>query len=279
MKTLYEYITGIEIPNWIDCHEHLFNKNDILEEWCILPMEYKKIVGFADMVLDEPQNYDHDKMISYYDNYIQNYYDKTRHILLATGLDADTIIDIHRKYPGIIQGFGELKCYNTYSKHDVPYGNLDWIIPVLEYNKDFNLPVYIHWDFINESSVNAFDTILSNYKFPIILCHCGMGYPDGIKGDPKFALHACNELQHKYSHLYFDISYSAAKYFNDNLEDIYILQKNRILFGGDANPSIKKVHGDKAKDYLQKQFDMVGNLYDKCDITKTAECLFFITEH
>jgi hypothetical protein len=86
-------------------------------------------------------------MISLYDEFINKCYNPSKHILLATGENSKDIISIYERYPNIIKGFGELKCYSEDINRKLPYGNLDWIKPVLEYNKDFGFPVYIHYSY------------------------------------------------------------------------------------------------------------------------------------
>lgn len=120
MKTLIEYITDIER---VDGHIHLFDHDGIISNEIVDPS--KKCVCFADISFKYIDKYKGDNMISLYDDFINNYYDPSKHILLATGENAEDIISIYEKYPDKIKGFGELKCYSEYIHGKLPYGNLE----------------------------------------------------------------------------------------------------------------------------------------------------------
>ena len=68
-------------------------------------------------------------MIDLYDEFINKCYDPYKHILLATGENSKDIISIYERYPNIIKGFGELKCYDSYKDIKLPYSDLEWIKP------------------------------------------------------------------------------------------------------------------------------------------------------
>ena len=105
-----------------DGHVHLFNHESIV------PISHTKtIVGFEDIEFRSLDQYTNGQTLEHYDNYIANN-NLDGIILSATGIDTKTIIDTHKKYPDIIRGFGELKCYAE-TKHGIklPYNNLDWV--------------------------------------------------------------------------------------------------------------------------------------------------------
>ena len=100
-------------------------------------------------------------------------------ILLTRPYEARTIEDIktiYEKYPKIIKGFGELKCYNEYKGEKVPYKKISFVRQVCRYSMDNgNLPVYLHWDICDEKDVQKLSKLLRDYPtVPVVLCHCGM---------------------------------------------------------------------------------------------------------
>lgn len=132
-------------------------------------------VDFAKLEL-----YDNESVIKYYDNYINNYYSSNIY-LLATATDSQTMIDLYNKYPNIIKGFGEIKCYSyfnnsiTNKREKLDFGNLKWIYPLCEFNKDLKLPIYIHWINNSDERINELIQCLEKYPtIPFVLCHCGM---------------------------------------------------------------------------------------------------------
>ena len=91
--------------NTIDGHIHLFDKDG-----CIVVPDMN-CVGFCDI---EPKYIDqYQNTIPYYDSFIKNNY-KDSIILLATSVDPSNMIEIHKKWPDIIKGFGEVKCYKEW---------------------------------------------------------------------------------------------------------------------------------------------------------------------
>lgn len=229
MKNLYNYV--IE-KDKIDGHIHLFDHEGIIDQSLIDTS--KKCVCFADISFKYIDKYKGNNMISLYDNFINNYYDPSKHILLATGENAEDIISIYEKYPNIIKGFGELKCYSEYIHGELPYGNIDWIKPVLEYNKDLELPVYIHYNLENIERVVNFTSILKEYDFPIVLCHCGM-HDDC---DNNFIHETIIDLMKTYNNLYVDISYSAVDFYLNNPNKLLEFDNKKVIIGTDINPVI-----------------------------------------
>ena len=233
MKTLSEYIIDNER---VDGHIHLFDHEGIIDNNLIDTS--KRCVCFADISFRYIDKYKGDNMISIYDEFINKCYDPSKHILLATGENAEDIISIYERYPNIIKGFGELKCYNEDINGKLPYGNLDWIKPVLEYNKDLGLPVYIHYNLEDIERVVNFTDLLKEYKFPIVLCHCGMYDDDDCDND---LIHeTLVELMNSYNNLYVDVSYSAVNYYLNNLNKLLEFDNKKVIIGTDINSVIDR---------------------------------------
>ena len=127
MKNLYDSIIQ---DNFIDGHIHLFDHNGIIDSTLIDTS--KRCVCFADIAFRYLDRYKNGEIIKYYEYFINHYYNPTKHILLATGINSDEIIAIHKKYSQYIKGFGELKCYDKWKEGRLPYGNLNWIKPILD---------------------------------------------------------------------------------------------------------------------------------------------------
>ena len=189
-------------------------------------------------------------MIEIYDDFINNYYDPSKHILLATGENAEDIIAIYERYPDKIKGFGELKCYSEYMHGKLPYGNLDWIKPVLDYNRSLGLPVYIHYNLEDLERVICFANLLKEYDFPIVLCHCGM-YDDC---DNDLIHETLVELMKVHNNLYVDISHDATNFYLKNIDKLLKFDNNKVIIGTDINLAIKRVIDDPSKE--------VNEIYD-----------------
>jgi hypothetical protein len=251
MKSLYSIITQAER---IDGHIHLFDHEGIINQSIIDVI--KRCVCFSDISFKYIDKYKGDNMISLYDKFINRYYDPTIHTLLATGENAEDIISIYKKYPDKIKGFGELKCYSEYIHGELPYGNLDWINPVLEYNKDLGLPVYIHYNLEDIERVVNFTSILKKYDFPIILCHCGM-YDDC---DNDLIHETLIELMKTYNNLYVDVSYSAVNYYLNNLNKLLEFDNKKVIIGTDINPVIYR-QMDNPIEHSLKLYDKFYKLH------------------
>lgn len=245
MKSLYSTITQAER---IDGHIHLFDHEGVIDQSLIDTS--KKCVCFADVSFKYIDKYKGNNMIEIYDDFINNYYDPSKHILLATGENAEDIISIYKRYPNIIKGFGELKCYSEDINKKLPYGNLDWIKPVLEYNKDLGLPVYIHYNLEDIERVVNFTSILKKYYFPIVLCHCGM-YDDC---DNDLIHETLVELMKVHNNLYVDISHDATNFYLKNIDKLLKFDNNKVIIGTDINLAIKRVIDDPSKE--------VNEIYD-----------------
>jgi hypothetical protein len=231
MKNLYNYV--IE-KDKIDGHIHLFDHEGIIDNSLIDTS--KKCVCFADISFKYIDKYKGDNMISLYDEFINKCYDPTLHALLATGENAEDIIAVYERYPDKIKGFGELKCYSEYIHGKLPYGNLDWIKPVLDYNKDLGLPVYIHYNLENKDRTEEFNKLLEEYSFPIVLCHCGMY--DGC--DYDYIDDVVKNLIKHHDNLYIDISYSAVDFYLSNPERLFEFDNKRVIIGTDINSVIDR---------------------------------------
>lgn len=234
MQTLSQYITQTRI----DGHIHLFDHSGVIDT-SLINTSYK-CVCFADIAFRYLSKYKGDSIIKYYDDFIHNHYDPQKHILLATGIDAATIIKLYKKYPQFIKGFGELKCYDRWKEGELPYGNLEWIRPVLEFNKALNLPVYIHFNLDSTDHRNEFEDLLKQYSsIPIVLCHAGMVGNKSINDEiHMFVL----ELLKTYNNLYVDLSTLKTRgYYLSNTNKLLQLPVNRVIIGSDINPIAKEV--------------------------------------
>ena len=231
MKTLKTYLTD----NRIDGHIHLFDHSGVLSDKVNLN-HCSKMIGFMDIQFMNLDKYEHDDVIKYYDDYIENYLTNNT-ILLATGKDAETVIDVYKKHPDVIKGFGELKCYPFFHDHlgnryDLPFGNLDWIRPICEFDKDLRLPIYIHWSLYDDACKDALIDLISSYPtIPFVLCHCGMSDDNKPNKDQYDTI---VKLTLRFSNLFVDISYDALKFFIDNPVCLNAIQ-GRYIVGTDLN--------------------------------------------
>ena len=275
METLKNYLTNNN-ECW-DGHIHLFDHSGYID--LSLIDEKYKCVCFADIVFKQLNKYNDNKIISYYDDFINKYYDHSKHTLLATGITSDEIIEIYNKYPNIIKGFGELKCYSEFKYGKLPYADLKWIMPLLEFNKTLKLPVYIHYELIDDKCYKVFEQLLKDYpEIPFVLCHCGM--VDNETNNDKI-YEFIMLLMQKYSNLYFDISYTASKYLLNNTNRLIMmlnLYKNRIICGSDINPIIKGSRfADNSKQYSNNRYSELKKLLKLVDNTAVIKKLFKIT--
>ncbi len=222
MKSLKDIVSN---NNYIDGHIHLFNdwKNVVTDKRC---------VGFADVCFGRPENFTGENMIALYGNYIKNYLNKNT-ILLATGINAETAIDVYMKFPEI-RGFGELKCKDDYHGAHLDKGTLDWVRPVL----DFHLPTYVHYD-INSKRIEELDELLKEYNTtPVVLCHFGMQRGKGgeYAQDSDKVFELVKDELYKRDNLWCDLSWSAGYYFADHKDKLKELPQDRIFVGTDYNP-------------------------------------------
>lgn len=227
MISLSNYIKDIHKFDW-DGHIHLFNSSQSLLD--IYSPKSNYLIGFPDIEYDNIEEYE-GKMIDLYQNYIDNHYENNQ-ILLATAPTSKECIEIYKKFPNIIKGFGELKLYDSYIDKDIPYKKISTAREVCAYSsKVGNLPVYIHYSLTNDKEVKRLDNLLRSYpNTPIILCHCGMD-----KSNKDFAYYSVVDLMKKYSNIWIDISYDALDYFTLTPFKLYNLDLNRIILGTDIN--------------------------------------------
>lgn len=225
-------------PIECDAHTHLFDGSDT--DLSLLLPQSKLTVTFADIKYRDPDAYAEGVLPKAYDNFISRRYQKIKDkvVLLATSSSAEEAISIYEKHKDVIKGFGEFQCYgwSTYWDKRLPYGNLHWIEPVLEYDKDKKLPFYIHYDLVSDKRVNDLERVLKKYpEIPIVLCHCGMDNCTDSYG----ALDAVSRLMDEYQNLWTDISYAALEIFAADRTAINKLAQDRVLLGSDLNPILK----------------------------------------
>lgn len=210
----------------VDAHIHLFNvKNPIKYN-----SNYDKLVGFMDIEYDTKGD-----EVAAYDWFIEKYYDKNKHILLATASSPENVIKIFEKHKNVIKGFGELKLYDKYQDKEVPYKKISILRSVCKLSTDNgNLPVYVHWELTNDRDVKSLENTLKAYpSVPIVLCHCGMNGEND-----EFSMWQCQKLSYMYSNLWLDISYKSLDYFTLNPLKLYNLPMDRMIIGSDLNNKI-----------------------------------------
>lgn len=235
METLYKYIikdfkakTELDDSIW-DGHIHLFNHDTQIQKY-----NFEKCVGFMDIEYDK----ENINVLGSYTNYIENYWDKDKEILLATGVTIEDIKSVYEKYKDIIYGFGELKCYDMYNGEKVPYKKIKFVKDVVKLSdNNGRLPVYVHWEFNNVGDVKKFENVLKTYpNVPIVLCHCGMN-----EYNQEFAYAESIRLQKEHSNLWLDITWDAAFYFAKNyFTQLDKLDRDRIILGTDINNRLLK---------------------------------------
>lgn len=210
--------------NTIDGHRHLFDKDG-----CVPFDNSTKIVGFCDI---EPKYIDSYKStIKYYEDFIKNHYNENI-TLLATSLDEEEMIEMHKKWPDIIKGFGEVKCYKEWKGVELKLDRLSKYWKMFKYAGENNLPVYIHYSLNTEKEVKKFENILKRFPNTIfVLCHCGMD--EWTNND--FCHHTLTNLLYKYKNLIIDISFKAMDYYSDNPLKITQLSLDRVFIGTDEN--------------------------------------------
>lgn len=270
MKTLYTYIIESQNQNtsalsdW-DGHIHLFNhKNPIPKNYT-----FEKCVGFMDLEYDDIDNIN---VLDSYTDYIENHLDKEKEILLATGITFDDIKSVYEKYPDIIKGFGELKCYDSYQGIKVPYKKISFVKNVMSYSsKHGSLPVYVHWELNNSTDVKKIEEVIKTYpSVPIVLCHLGMN-----ENNRDIAFIEAIRLQKQYSNVWLDISWDAAEYLLDNPMRLNNLDLNHVILGTDLN---NKLFGDNhTKEDRKWGLDIFSSLKEYLHINngKNIRRLFF----
>ena len=224
----------------IDGHIHLFNKDKVSKTIESAPLS----VGFIDIEPKFIESYQ--STMSYYDNYISNHYDESKTILLASSTNADEMIEMHKKWPNIIKGFGEIKCYAEWKGKELNLDKLSKYWPVFKYASENDLPIYIHFSLYDINRVKRLTSLLKRYpKVKVVLCHCGM---DEFTEDKEFAFYSVLNLMDRFSNLYTDISYTALDYFSTCPMKLLKFKSDRILTGTDLN----QISEDKKEENVSK---------------------------
>lgn len=273
MNTLYNIIIG-QKDIQIDGHVHLFDFDEnIINK---IDDSFDKIVGFVDI---EPKNLNRYKDVSkMYDNFIHNYYNN-KHILLVSGTSIENIIDTYKKHPNIYKGFGEIKCYDYFKGEKIGLKNIKLIQDVCKFSSSVgNLPVYIHYSLTKNEYVKKLKRVLEKYpNIPIVLCHCGMeesyNYLNNIiqyNNDDIYRIVV--ELMKQYPNLWVDLTYTAARFFVENVFLIYNLDLDRVIIGTDLNPVIF----NKNENLINKYKGYYNILSRYCNNTENISKLFSI---
>lgn len=235
MISLAEYVKGYGL-NEIDGHIHLFNHKETLNN--PYPYPYKLKVGFMDLEFDVDELNVRDS----YKRYINNYY-TDKDILLATSTNIDDIIYLLDTYPEI-KGIGELKCYDKYQDKSLPYKDINFVSDCCQLAKQYNVPIYLHWELNSEEYIKQLKELLQRYNdVTIVLCHCGF---DNDLDEKIF-----NEvigMMSVYNNLWIDISYTALEFFNWNINKLNILDGSRVILGTDFNNKLFGANHNPAKE-------------------------------
>lgn len=229
MNTIYSYIQ--KASELYDAHIHLFDHSGSIFEYVKLPKNITKVVGFMDVDFENLEKYDEDSVIWYYTDFINNHYDKDRMILLATAPSASTMIELYKCFPDIIKGFGEVKCYKEYKGGELPFGNLDWVRELCEFDKDLCLPIYLHWYCYDNQRAEQLEKLISDYpQIPFVLCHAGLS----PKRPYRSQFDIVQKLLVNYTNLFADISYEPMEFFISNSYIMNMLP-NKFIVGSDIN--------------------------------------------
>lgn len=228
-----------------DAHIHLFD--GVESDLSLMIPGSELTVAFADIRYREPESYVNGSTLKAYEKFIKKDYPKVkdRLILLSTASSAEEAISIYNKHKDAIKGFGEFKCYGFYRMGKfngtqetvkLPYGNLDWLEPLFEFDSSKKLPIYIHYSIYDSKRVKKLEDVLERYPdIPFVLCHCGMGN----KRDKNSTLDELSRLMKDHQNLWVDISFAAMDIFVTDRNAIHKLPSDRLLIGSDFNPVIK----------------------------------------
>lgn len=265
MKALYDFL--IDNKEYWDGHFHLFNHKSVNE---FNDNRASKIVGFMDLEYDSINL----KVVDSYQKFIDNNYNKDKHILLATGTNIEEIKSVFEKHKSIIKGFGELKCYDIYKGKKVPYKKISFVKEVCKFSyENGSLPVYLHWELNDEKDIQKLESLLTSYPtIPIVLCHCGIN-----DYNADFAFFHVSDLCKKYNNLWVDISYRGLEFFKNNPLQLLQLPLNRLIFGTDINNKYTK--GIEKYNYnpdeIFNDMDYLINMFN-INNTKNIKSLFKI---
>lgn len=254
MQSLYSYIS----KPLIDGHLHAFDHEGCLK----CPPMTPYAVGFADIVLRKPNQYK--DMSKLYKTYIPKcpwvkYW-------LATGLDINSIKKVYEENREYIRGFGELKLYDMYKGKEIDMKDIRFAKQVCKFSEEVGrLPVYIHYNLVNDGDVKKFKKLLEQYStVPVVLCHCGMSEESHM-----FAWEGVLKLMREHGNLWVDVSWEASKWLFKNPFLLTQLIRERVIWGSDDSPARHRVDDDPNRDV---------NWTDE-EIKEGTELLKFITQN
>ena len=216
----------------IDGHIHLFDKYEFLGNLYAIN---KMCVGFGDYSIRHIDEYK-GHMKDYYDQFIEKFYDPSHHVLLACAPTIEEAIEIYEHHPEIIKGFGEIKVHKLYEGQDYNTVSINGLRKLCKYSSNHNnLPIYIHYTLSGDKYLKHLENTLKSYpSVPIVLCHCGMD--EECNCDDIY--YRVLKLQHIYSNLWVDISFTASEYFKRSPMKLYNMCLDRCILGSDLNPQI-----------------------------------------
>lgn len=248
--------------NTIDGHIHLFDKDG-----CIVVPDMD-CVGFCDV---DPKCIElYSNTIPYYENFINNDY-KDSVTLLAASTDPNNMIEIHKKWPGIIKGFGELKCYKDFTNpengeyFDLKLDRLSKYWDLGKYADENKLPIFIHYSLYDDTNVERLSNFIKRYpNAKIVLCHCGMDKAT----DNDFCYHSVMKLMNEHANLWVDATWEALDYFCNNPFKLTNMNRDKVILGTDM--SRKSMN----KENYKKEWDKIHNLDQLVKSDKNIKKLF-----
>lgn len=273
MRPLYESIcermTG-DNPfegHW-DAHLHVMDGHNLSLD------PRTRAVCFADILFKRLKLYETDSLIKLYSWWItdhQEEIDRKKVLLLATGLDSESVIKLYKSQPkGTFRGFGELKCYDRYGAKEqirLKYKRLDWVRAIARFNeKECGcLPMYIHYTLNSPQFVERFRNMIEEFPdISFVLCHCGMDRGDqeeSSKYSMDWTFSQVRDLMRDHGNLWADISWSAGEYFSGNPMKLDELPRDRLLIGSDMSPLSESRQKEILYTWPQKLFRLVD--FDK----------------
>ena len=248
--------------NTIDGHIHLFDKDG-----CIVVPDMD-FVGFCDV---DPKCIElYSNTIPYYENFINNDY-KDSVTLLAVSTNPNNMIEIHKKWPKIIKGFGELKCYKDFTNpengeyFDLKLDRLSKYWDLGKYADENKLPIFIHYSLYDDKNVEKLGNFIKRYpNAKIVLCHCGIDK----ETDKDFCYHSVMKLMNEHVNLWVDATWEALDYFCNNPFKLTNMNRDRVILGTDM--SRKSMN----KENYNKEWDKIHNLDQLVKSDKNIKKLF-----
>lgn len=214
----------------IDGHIHLFSHRGLCKDSAAGVR-----VGFIDIEYDHIKDYK--DVVALYDQYLPQL---KNDIVLASGTDIETIKSIYKKHSDQIQGFGELKLYDSFKDEKLNYKKISLAREVVKFSSEqiTILPVYIHYELTNHQEIKNLDKLLTDYPtVPVVLCHCGMN-----EENKEFAYGTTKRLMSEHGNLWVDVSWAAGEFFAQNPMLLTQLDRDRVIWGSDFSPRLK-AHG------------------------------------